>query len=172
MKLPATLPHCARTFGLALLWLLFPLFQASAQTATAPAKPAKVISSYQELLEWLPKSFLPRKGMKWTQVQADAANELFAKKLKTESYTLDMRVVVSDVPTWNEKLQIYSEVTNREGYHIRFFGIFPDSKKPELAQVKIGNRVRVTGKLTSLKYHTLWNEFTLSIVTNPTELAR
>ncbi|MDB6004810.1 MAG: hypothetical protein JWR15_1797, partial [Prosthecobacter sp.] len=108
----------------------------------------------------------------WTQVQKDAANELFAKKLKAESYIVDMRLLVSDVPTWDGKLQIYSEIPNREGYHIRFFGVFPDSKKPELAKVKIGDRIRVTGKLKIVNYHTLWNQFTLSIVSDPTELAK
>ena len=168
MKLPAALLH----FRLSLLCLLCPLVQASAQTAIIPKKPAKVITSYQELLDWLPKDFLPRKGVQWTQVQKDAANELFAKKIKAESYTVDMRIAVTDVPVWDGKLQIYSEVANREGYHIRFFGGFPDTKKPELAKVKIGSRVRVIGKLKIVNYHTLWNEFTLSIVTDPTELGK
>jgi hypothetical protein len=38
--------------------------------------------------------------------------------------------------------------------------------------VKIGDKVRVTGKLQIVNYHTLWNEFTLSIVVDPTELAK
>lgn len=165
MKSPATLRH----FCLSLLCLGCAVVQTSAQT---PAKPAKVITSYQELLDWMPKDFLPRKGVQWTQVQKDAANEFFAKKLQTESYTLDMRITVTDVPTWNDKVQIYSEISNREGYHIRFFGIFPPVKKPELAKVKIGSHVKVTGKLSSIRYHTLWNQFTLSIVTDPTELGK
>jgi len=168
MKLPAATLH----FCLSLLCLLCPLVQASAQPAIFPKKPAKVITSYQELLAWFPKDFLPRKGVQWTQVQKDAANELFNKKLQTESYTLDMRILVSDVPTWDGKLQIFSEVANREGYHIRYFGVFPDIKKPDLAKLKIGDRVRVTGKLIGLSFTNLWNELTFSIVTDPTEFAK
>ncbi len=172
MKLPAAMHHCSRIFCLGLLLTLFSATQSFAQPAPIPARPPKVISDFRELLEWLPKGFLPRKGVQWTQVQKDAANELFAKKLKAESYIVDMRLLVTDVPVWDGKLQIYSEIPNREGYHIRFFGGFPDSKKPELAKVKVGDRVRVTGKLKIVNYHTLWNEFTLSIVSDPTELAK
>lgn len=174
MKLPATLHHCLRISCLGLLLLGFSAVQAFAQPAPAPTKPAKtkVISDFRELLEWFPKGFLPRKAVQWTQVQKDAANELFAKKLKAESYIVDMRLLVSDVPTWDGKLQIFSEIPNREGYHIRFFGVFPDIKKPELAKLKIGDRIKVTGKLIGLSYGTLWNEFTLSIVTDPTEFTK
>lgn len=176
MKLPALTPHCSRICCLGSLLLVSLAVQSFAQTApaAAPAKlaKAKVISNYRELLEWVPKDSMPRKGVPLTQAQMDAVNEILAKKLKAEPCTVDMRLVVSDVPIWGGKLQIYSEIPNREGYHIRFFGGFPDTKKPELAKVKIGDKVRVTGKLQIVNYHTLWNEFTLSIVTDPTELAK
>ncbi len=157
-----------------MLLLLCSALQAFAQPAPAPAKPAKakVISNYRELLEWIPKDSMPRKGTQWTQVQMDTINELLDKKLKAEPYTVDMRLVVSDVPTWNGKLQIFSEIPNREGYHIRFFGVFADTKKPELAKLKIGDHVKVTGNLMGLSFTMLWNEFTFSIVTDPTELAK
>jgi hypothetical protein len=69
-------------------------------------------------------------------------------------------------------LQIYSEIPNREGYHIRFFGAFPESKRPELEKLKAGDRVTLSGTIESITFLTLWNEFTLSIVVSPTEFAK
>jgi len=81
-------------------------------------------------------------------------------------------MTVSDVPTWGGQLQIFSEIENREGYHIRFFGGFPPERKPELATLKIGEKVTLTGKITSVRYHMLWGQFTLSIVVDRAEIQK
>jgi hypothetical protein len=160
--------HSFLAFYCTLLALFFSAGQACAQSSS----PLKVVTSYRDVLTWLPKDASPANGKPLTQVQMDAANELLAKKLKAEAYAFKMRLAVSDVPTWGGRLQIYSEIPNREGYHIRFFGAFPESKRPELEKLKAGDRVTLSGTIESITFLTLWNEFTLSIVVSPTEFAK
>ncbi|HQZ26501.1 MAG: hypothetical protein KBF76_06975 [Verrucomicrobiales bacterium] len=152
-------------------WTVLWMSQASAQLPPKGNAPT-VISNYRELLDWIPKDSMPRKGTTWSQLQMDAVNDILDKKLKSGDYVADMRLTVSDVPTWGGQLQIYSEIENREGYHIRFFGGFPPEMKPELATVTIGEKVMLSGKIKSLRYHILWNQFTLSIVVDPAEIKK
>jgi hypothetical protein len=171
-RIPSISISSYRIFYPGLLLLFLSVGQSFAQTSPTLRIPVKVISNYRDVLAWIPKATLPRKGTPLTQVQMDAVNDLFAKKLKAEPHAFKMRLAVSDVPTWGGQLQIYSEVPNSEGYHVRFFGAFPETKRPELAKVKVGDRVTLSGMIESITYLTLWNEFTLSIVVSPTELAK
>lgn len=168
--IPNQMRHAFPASTLASLSLLWSVLPAAAQLPPREGAP-KVITSYREILEWIPKDTMPPKGTKWTQVQMDAVNALFEEKLKSEDYVVEMRLTVTDVPRWGGHLQVYSEIENREGYHIRYFGVFPEEKKAELATVKIGEKVALRGKLTSLRYHILWDQFTLSIVSNAGELS-
>jgi len=74
-----------------------------------------VITNDREIPDWIPKDAMPRKGTTWTQAQMDAVNEILEKKLKSEEHLAEIRRTVSDVPTWGGRLQIYSEIENREG---------------------------------------------------------
>jgi len=163
--------HTFAVFALASFSLLISVLSAAAQLPPREGAP-KVITSYREILEWIPKEAMPPKGTKWTQVQMDVVNALFEEKLKAGDYVVEMRLTVTDVPRWGGHLQVYSEIENREGYHIRYFGVFPEEKKAELATVKIGEKVALRGELTSLRYHVLWDQFTLSIVSNTGELMK
>jgi hypothetical protein len=161
-------------FGLAILLLAVISPQAHGQSLLPPkAGEPIVITKIDDILKWIPKDTIPTKrGVPWTQPQMDIVNAILKKKLESNSYILKLSAPVSDIPTWNGKLQIFSEVPNREGYHIRLFWVFKDDAKPQLAKLKIGDKVSLMGPLAGVKYENLWNAFTLSIATSDTTLVK
>jgi len=81
--------HSYRIFSPSLIFLFLSVGQTFAQTSPALPIPVKVISNYRNVLAWIPKDALPRKGTALTQVQMDAVNDLFAKKLKAEPHAME-----------------------------------------------------------------------------------
>lgn len=104
-----------------------------------------------------------RSAVKWTKVQRDSANKQMHAAFEGKKTPFKMRLKVSEVANW-DGMKLYSEITSKDGCHVRVFGKFTDSWKPQLAELKKNQEVTLEGVLESADYCDLWGEFTLSIV--------
>ncbi len=124
----------------------------------------KPIESYREILAVLPEGLrTPRAASKWTAVQREAVNKQLHAAFEGKKTRVKMRLRVSEVANWGG-MRLYSEITSKDGCHVRVFGKFTDSWKPKLAELKKNHEVTLEGILESADYCDLWGEFTLSII--------
>ena len=140
-----------------------------------PPKPGTpiVITKVDEILKWLPEGVVPKKrGVPWTSPQIEIVNAALKKQIESQPYVLNMSVPVSEVATWNNQLQIFSEIPNREGYNIRLFWAFTPDWKERLARLNVGDKVTLSAPLKGAEYKSLWNSFTLVIVTGDSTLVK
>ena len=126
------------------------------------ASTPKAIENYREVLSQVPAEIRRTKATAWTQAQKAAANVALKEALVQPKTPAKLRVKVSEVANW-PGLTLFSEVPNREGYHVRIFGVFGDDWKPKLTALKKGDSVLLEGVLSSVTFQELWGSFTLSI---------
>ncbi len=155
-------------FFFLMLTLLAPLtIAAPAQgQGLLPPKPGTpaVITSFDDILKWVPRELMPKKGATWSQPQMDRVNELLKQRLAAQPCILEMKVPVAEIPSWGGKPQIFSEVPNRLGYSTRVFAVVAPGWTERLAGISIGSKVTVKGKITEVTYGVQWNKFALMLV--------